>query len=108
MEAGQLRQIITIKRPPAGAAAGLSRDMTGWETVCTCHAAVKPIRGKELWEAQQAQSLIDHRITLRMPKAAVTTACRVVYKGRVFAIQYKMDPDERGRWLVLMCTELED
>ena len=67
----------------------------------------QPLRGRELWEAQAAQSTIDHRIILRW-RPGVKRSTRVLLGNRKFEVQYIIDQGERHEWLQLMCRELEE
>ena len=106
MEAGKLRSIIKILKAPADERGAPTQDTSRWETVRVLRASVRPIRGRELWEAEQAQSLIDHRIMIRYDPA-MKTGMRVQFEGRTFEILYVIDPEERHQWMQLMCRELE-
>lgn len=106
MEAGNLRHRIALQRP-AGGDGSDPNGATEWETWCTTYASVLPLRGRELWEAQAAQSTIDHRILMRW-RADVKRNMRVVLNGRKFEVLYIIDQGERHEWLQLMCRELEE
>lgn len=105
-EAGDLRHIISIRTPPEGGAGALNLPTEQWAELCRCRAAVRPIRGRELWAAEQAQSLIDHRIILRW-RPGISVGMRVLLDGRSFAIRYAIDVEERHHWLQLMCEEVQ-
>lgn len=107
MEAGKLRSIIRILKAPADERGAPTQDVSRWVEVRTVRASVRPIRGRELWEAEQAQSIIDHRIIIRYD-SAVRPSMRVQFEGRTFEILYVIDPEEQHRWMQLMCRELED
>lgn len=106
MEAGNLRQKITLQRI-AGGDASDPLGAAEWEDWCTVYASVLPLRGRELWEAQAAQSTIDHRVILRW-RAGVKRSMRVVMGSRKFEVLYIIDQGERHEWLQLMCRELEE
>lgn len=109
MEAGKLRNIVSILRPPADERGGPTQDVSEWETVKVLRASVRPIRGRELWEAEQAQSLIDHRIVIRYePAVKAHMRVRLGTENRVFEILYVIDPEEAHHWMQLMCRELEE
>ena len=73
----------------------------------TVYASVLPLRGRELWEAQAAQSTIDHRIMLRW-RPGVKHNTRVLLGDRKFEVLYIIDQGERHEWLQMMCRELEE
>lgn len=104
MEAGNLRHKITLQAPAGGCDDPYSAK---WNDVCTVYASVMPLKGRELWEAQAAQSLIDHRVVIRY-RAGVRRNMRVVFGNRIFDILYIIDKGERHEWLQLMCREWEE
>lgn len=106
MEAGNLRHRITLQRP-AGGDKSDPNGATEWEDWCTVNASVLPLRGRELWEAQAAQSTIDHRVILRW-REGVKRSMRIRLGSRIFEVLYIIDQGERHEWLQLMCRELEE
>ena len=106
MEAGNLRHRITLQRP-AGGDASDPNGATEWGNYATAYASVLPLRGRELWEAQAAQSTIDHRIMLRW-RPGVKHNTRVLLGGRKFEVLNIIEQGERYEWLQLMCRELEE
>ncbi|MEM8865372.1 MAG: phage head closure protein [Planctomycetota bacterium] len=70
-------------------------------------ASIKPLTGRELIVAQQVQSQLTHRITIRWSEAMakVTTKDRIKYGDRVFNIISRANVDERNIALEFMCTE---
>ena len=105
-EAGNLRHIISIRVPPQGGAGALNIPTADWPELCRCRASVRPIRGRELWAAEQAQSLINYRIVLRW-KDGISVGMRVMLKERSFVIRYAIDEEERHHWMQLMCEEVQ-
>lgn len=105
-EAGDLRHIVSIRTLPEGSAGALNVPTGQWPELCRCRAAVRPIRGRELWAAEQAQSLITYRILLRW-RPGISVGMRVMLEGRSFSIRYVIDVEERHHWLQLMCEEVQ-
>lgn len=108
MQAGKLRKRVEIQEP-----VGTSRDVAGakkgkdrqaWTTRARVWAAVEPLSGRELFNAQQAQPLVSHRVRLRYV-AGVKSKMRVKHEGRHLNIETVIDPEERHRELELLCTE---
>lgn len=69
MQAGKLRHRVTIERPRAAD----ERDVNGepvppWIAVGDVWAAIEPLSARESFAAQQALSVVTHRITLRYRK----------------------------------------
>lgn len=104
MKAGDLRHRITIQRLVL-APDEYGQPVEYWQDVATCWAAVEPLRGRELFVAQQAQSEVTTRVRLRY-RAGITPDMRVLFGARVLEILYVIDPEERHRELQLLCREV--
>ena len=92
MQAGKLRHRIIIQ------SVTLVDDAVGqpqetWTTHATVWSHIEPLRGREYWDAQQAQSEATHRITIRRLDTLLPTM-RVNYEGRIFAIDSILHPSE--------------
>lgn len=98
-----LRHRVTIQREArtADGAGGYTLD---WSDVATVWARIEPRKGAERLRAMQVQDTVNHRVTIRY-RAGVTAAMRLVFGTRVFDIRAVINPDERDRWLELMCEE---
>lgn len=105
-EAGNLRHTISVRVPPEGSAGALNVPTSEWPELFCCRASVRPIRGRELWAAEQAQSLINYRIVLRW-RDGISVGMRVMMEKRSFAIRYVIDVEERHHWMQLMCEEVQ-
>lgn len=103
MQAGALRHKITIQKPcdETGHVTAFSQN---WEDVCKVRACIETIAGREVWQAEQAQSLLTHRITIRN-RHDLRPNMRVLHGCRVYEIMYITEVDEAKRWLRLMCRE---
>jgi SPP1 family predicted phage head-tail adaptor len=78
-----------------------------WETVGTCWANIKPVRGQEFFLAQQAGSDVTHRVILRdnvrvNPRQRLVT----VRTGRVMNIVSVLHKETEDIFLELMCKEV--
>lgn len=67
-------------------------------------AEVSPVQGREFWAQQQAQSEVTHRVRVRYVPG-VTTAMRVMFGSRIFAVKSVIDVKEEHKELQLMCRE---
>lgn len=105
MQAGKLRHQVDIQEGTEArdALGGVART---WSTVAIVWAAVEPLRGRELYEAQQVNAQLSHRVTLRY-LGTLTTHHRLVHDGRVLNIAAVLDRDERHRTVELMATEVQ-
>ncbi len=106
MNPGRLNRRVTLQSQT------VEQDAVGqaklvWSDVATVWAAIWPLRGKELYAAQQANSEIEVRIRIRYI-SGVKPTMRALCSGRVFEILYVIDPDLRHVTLDLMCRELPE
>ncbi|WP_069649642.1 phage head closure protein [Caloranaerobacter ferrireducens] len=101
MNVGLLRDRVTIQnyvRIPDGYG-GYTET---WQDVATVWANIKPLRGREFFQAQQIQSEVTHKITIRYTDAVNITS-RIKYKNKTFEIKSIIDIDNRHRFLEIMC-----
>lgn len=104
MNIGKLRHRITIQQQLQ------TRDehggvVTAWQAFATRWAALEPLSGRELFEAQQLANKVGLRVRLRY-LSEVTPAMRVLYGTRVFNIQAVINVEERNEELQLLCEEV--
>lgn len=100
---GKRNKYVAIEQPVAPA----SRFATGgtWAEVCKAWVSIEPLAGRELWNAQQVQSLVTHRIRM-LYRAGITSAMRVKWGSRYFNIASVINPEEANVELELMATEV--
>ena len=67
----------------------------------TVWCEAKPLSGEELYEAQKAQAEYDYKVTMRY--RSLDNSQRLVFRDKVLAIHYVIDPTERKRMLVVYC-----
>ncbi len=101
--AGKLRHRLAVQT------AGESRDQWGevteaWATDNTRWASIEPLKGRELFTAQQVNADITTRIVLRH-YSGLTTSQRFLEGSRVFHIIAIINPDNRDEMMECMCTE---
>lgn len=104
MRAGTLRHRIVIEELTETPRNTFGAPARTWTTFVTRWARVRPLKGKELFEAQQVYPTVDHAITLR-GLDGVTSKMRVSFDSRIFDIKGVTSPDERGIQTDLMATE---
>lgn len=75
-----------------------------WSDLATLWAAIEPQSGGETRAGGGASSLLRHEIVIRH-RAGVNAAQRIVFDGRVFRIQAVLNPEERSRYLRILCEE---
>ena len=95
MRAGRLRHSVVIQQntPTRN---GKGEEIENWSTFATRSAAVVPLTGREMFNAQQRHAEAELRIELRY-LAAITTKMRVSYDSRLFDILHVADIEERRR-----------
>ena len=99
MNPGNLRHRITFQLQD------LEQDMEVWNDICTTWANIRPIAGKEYFQAETINSELTHKIISRYKKE-ITPDMRVVYQNRIFYIQSIINDYEKNITLQLMCREL--
>lgn len=102
--AGKLRHRVTLQEL-VKTDDGYGGIAETWRDVATVWAAVEPLSGDERYAAQQVQSDLTHRVTIRY-RAGVRPQMRVMYAGRVLQIVAVIDREERHRYLELLCSEV--
>ena len=83
----------------------LLADDSNWDDVVTVWASIDPLKGREFYAAQQSQSEVTHNICCRY-RAGLTSAMRIKYRSRKFAIESIIDHEERHQSLLIKCKEL--
>lgn len=105
MRAGRLRHRGTIEHlvegSPQKSASGES--LAEWTTLATVWMSIDPLRGRELFAAQEHHSETTVRIRIRY-RDDVTAQMRVLHEGVYYSILAVIDPDLRHRELELMCS----
>lgn len=105
MRPGRLRHRVVVQR--ATDAIDQYGDQTkSWANLATVWAAVEPLNGRELFTAQQTQSQVSTRITIRpIVGQTITSKDRIKFGSRYFDIQSVINVEERNIELQLLCVE---
>ena len=74
-------------------------------TFATVWGRVKPLTGKELIDADQTETQVDHLIEIRR-RSDIKANDQVVHLNRTFEIVSFRDVEERHRKTHLMCKEI--
>ncbi len=103
---GALRHHLTIEaeRPVADTGGGQGDPWANPLTVAAVWGRVEPLSGNERLRALQLEDSVSHRVTIRY-RDGVTARMRVVFGNRVFNIRAVINPEERNRFLELLCEE---
>lgn len=100
--AGDLTQRVTLQQRQTTINA-LGETVITWADVATVWAGAEPLRGRELFAANQTQSSISVRFAIRW-RADVDAGMRVMWRGAPYAIEGQpIDVDGGRQWLELMC-----
>lgn len=101
-----LRHRITIRQPAIKADPIRGKPAVPAQTIATGYpAAIEPLDGRELYEAQQLSSVISHRVRMRY-LAGLTATCEVFFGARTFEIIAVVNVEERNVEHRLLCQEL--
>lgn len=104
IEAGKLRNRLEIQHL-AGSPShkGTGEPATVWTEYATVWAAIRPLGGRELFLADQAESKIDAEIEIRY-LAGVTAGMRAVHGSVIYNIEAVINPEARNERLILRCS----
>lgn len=107
MRSGRLRALVEIQEQGAGSPRQSSSGarLDAWTSFANVRAFIRPISGKEMRAADQAQGRVDTEIEIRY-LAGVKGAgvMRVVYLAAVYTIHAVIDPELRKKKLLLQCS----
>lgn len=103
IRAGSLRHSVVIQERTLTADAYGGRT-EAWATFATVWANVEPLSSSEQWRAQQVQSSVSHKVTIRY-LAGIDSKMRVKHGTRYLHIGSIRNVDERNIELELLCTE---
>ena len=67
-------------------------------------ADIKPSSGRERFVGMQLEGSITHKITIRY-RADMVPKKRLLYGTRAFQVRAVINPDERQRFMELLCEE---
>ena len=103
MNPGKLRHRLQIEKKV------VARDSYGaetitWTDVDTVWGSVEPISGREYFLAQQVQSEVTHRVTIRY-YAGMNPGWRIKFGTRIFDVLSVINTEERNREMILMTRE---
>lgn len=101
LAAGGLDQRITLERVERESDGGGGWSET-WVKVADLWGRVEPLTGAEKMAAQQAQSTVSYRVTIRW-REGLDAALRLRWRGRVFNVLAVGDAGPRVQHVVLDC-----
>lgn len=74
-----------------------------WTTLAEVWMSIEPLRGRELFAAQEHHSETEVRIRIRY-RDDVTARARVLHDSKYYSVLAVVDAELRHRELELMCT----
>ena len=100
---GNLRHRITLQKPVI-IRDSIGQELEEWQDVATVWASVEPLSGKEYFNAQQTNSEVSTKITIRYLKS-ITPFMRVFFQKHTYNILSVINFEERNIYLQLLCSE---
>lgn len=104
MEAGKLRHRVGVEALTTATLDDGSVTRT-WAVADTVWASVRPLRGTELFEADQMKATGDHKVRLRHYAGLRPQQHRFSFDGRTLNIVSISNLDERGITDECLCRE---
>jgi SPP1 family predicted phage head-tail adaptor len=103
MRAGTMNRRVVVQR--ATETQGTTGELaTTWVDVATVWASITPMKGDELYRAQQVNARLSHRVSMRF-RDGVTPKMRLSYGARLLQIEECINIREEGVELQLLCSE---
>ena len=103
LPAGKLRHYVELQTPVEFVNTEGEREST-WAHVAYIWASIEPMSGKEFTAAQQMQSKITTRITIRR-RADIDPTMRILYRNQFFNIEGVLsDPVSGLEYQTLPCS----
>lgn len=103
-KAGQLRHRIAIQTIDTTRDA-VGGQATSYTTVTTVWGAIRPLNGREVFNAQAADADVTHEITIRH-YSGLTPKHRLYHDSRAFNIESIRNIEERDRLMICLCKEV--
>ena len=100
---GKLKSKISIMRN-ARVSDGCGGYSDEWIEVKECRASIRPLRGREIQEAQKIQQETTHNIIIRYFED-IQNSDRIRYKDKEFEVTSIINIDNKGVFLELLCSE---
>lgn len=107
MRAGERKHLVQLQSP-IGVTDSIGERDTSWVDVGNpVYASIKPLGGRALHLAMQAQSSTTHELNIRFDSsiADIDYTWRVVFGSRIFTIESSIDKNEESKEIILLCSE---
>lgn len=108
--AGSLRSVVSLYAAPLDGNGKPKRDalnaiiVSTPELFATVRARLVAQSGSARYATEQYVLRMSHVITIRY-RGDVARGMQVRFEGKRYNVQYCLDPEERHRWLHLLCLE---
>jgi SPP1 family predicted phage head-tail adaptor len=104
MKAGELKRHVTIEKLD-GTRDGFGQEIPSWVSFAAgIWCKIEPLTGREIFNAQQVQAEVTHRITMRY-LSGVVAKMRINWNGRIFDIHSVRNLNEQSREIELLALE---
>lgn len=106
MDINKLRHQITIEENKGTINDGGGNKIPNWEAIATnVWANVRPVNGSEATIGEKRGQQLTHSVTIRYRAGIKKDKHRIIYKGRIFKIEYITNKDEANIELNIQCIE---
>lgn len=105
IRAGLLRERVTLQTETRTADGG-GGYVSDWTPAAVVWARVEVLSGREIAIAQQLESAMTHRVTIRHRTGIDAAATRLAWRDSILVIIGDPRPDERRTVLVMDCERL--
>jgi SPP1 family predicted phage head-tail adaptor len=103
MNIGRMRHRV-ILQSKTSTQDGTGAPIDTWATEKTIWVDISPLNSREYWAAQQVQSDVTHKVSMRY-YSGIQPHWRVKYGTRVFDITSVINVGERNEYHILLCRE---
>jgi SPP1 family predicted phage head-tail adaptor len=106
LNAGKLDQFVTIETDTGSNVDATGQHVEVWIDYLPngVWAEIKPLTGRELWNALQVQPDVTHQVTIRY-REGITSKMRIKHGSRYLNILSAIDVEEKRTSLQIMCKE---
>jgi SPP1 family predicted phage head-tail adaptor len=105
MDINKLDKRVIIEQNMGNVSDGAGNKIPNWQPIAEVWAGVKPLNGSQTNIAEKKAAQITHNVKMRYRTDIVKDKHRINFKGRILAIEYIINKDERNVELNLQCVE---
>jgi SPP1 family predicted phage head-tail adaptor len=103
MKLGKLKHLITIEKK-LFIKNEFGEEEVSWESFVQCYASIEPLLGREYFLANQTQSDVSHKVTIRW-RDGINPGYRMSWNDRIFDITSCLNVDEMNVEEILYVKE---